>query len=141
MIQSGNYSNNTKIQDQRWTEYIGNLQNNLEIPFDTILTSFQSIFHGRTKEDGPPVVWQPNPDRIKKSNLYGLMSTLGFDSYDSFHAWTVEHRDLFWSHVIRGIGLIFHTEPEKILDLDDGTRNPVCCRDPQGNSLDTNHTC
>jgi len=51
----------------------------------------------------PTPLWQPDRARIERSNLFHFMNWLStrthkqFDDYDALYAWSIEHREEFWS--------------------------------------------
>jgi acetyl-CoA synthetase len=75
---------------------------------------YRFAYEGRRSEDGPPPAWVPSPKEMRESNIGRLMGELGLRSYQDLHRWSVEHRDDFWSTMIRKLGIVFRTPPNAI---------------------------
>ena len=124
------------LQDQAWRDFVDrSLRESL--PFEAHLAAFRRIFDGRRPEDGPPVVWTPDEETFRRSNLRASMSAVGFDRYEELHAWSVRDRPAFWTHTLERLGIVFTRPPDAILDLDEdvsGLRGGV--RDSHGGVQD-----
>ncbi|MEA2023520.1 MAG: AMP-binding protein [Actinomycetota bacterium] len=60
--------------------------------------------------------WRPNAAAVGHANLTGVMSDLGFDSYEGLYRWSIESRSEFWEMVIDRLGIVFAVPPSQILD-------------------------
>ncbi len=79
----------------------------------------------RVHSDGAPrIAWWPDDASKQHSNLSSLQAELGLDSYDALHRLSVDEPEVFWSRVIARLGIVFRTAPRRILDLDNGVKNP-----------------
>ena len=88
------------------------------MPFEDHLAAYRRIFDGRRPEDGPPAVWTPDEETVRRSNLQASMAAVGIDRYEDFHAWSVRDRTAFWTHTLERLGIVFTRPPEAIFDLD-----------------------
>jgi acetoacetyl-CoA synthetase len=43
-----------------------------------------------------PIVWQPDPEQLKKTAMYRFMKEQSFDSYDDFYQWSIDNTADFW---------------------------------------------
>ncbi|MCY3554939.1 MAG: AMP-binding protein [Gemmatimonadetes bacterium] len=132
----------TARQDQAWRDFVDRSRREF-LPFEDHLAAFRRIFDGRRPEDGPPVVWTPDEETVRRSNLQASMAAVGIDRYEDFHAWSVRDPTAFWTHTLERLGIVFTRPPDAILDLDgsahgsrDGVRDPRDERDPSGGVRD-----
>ena len=57
-------------------------------------------------------LWRPSPDQAARTQVFALMQKVGgivgrrFRDYREFHAFTIDHRDLFWSVAWDEFGVI-----------------------------------
>ncbi len=110
-------------QDQAWRAFVDRSRRE-PLPFETHLAAFQRIFDGRRPEDGPPAVWTPDEETVRRSNLWTSMAAVGMDRYEDFHAWSVRDPTAFWTHTLERLGIVFTRPPNAILDLEGGVRDP-----------------
>jgi acetyl-CoA synthetase len=73
----------------------------------------------------PRAVWRPDEATKRRSNLFSLMEHLGLDSFRELHRFSVSERERFWSLVLDRLGIVFRREPDSILDVSRGVRDPV----------------
>lgn len=109
-------------QDQAWRDFVDRSRRE-SLPFDDHLAAFRRIFDGRRPEDGPPTVWTPDDETVRRSNLQASMVAVGIDRYEDFHAWSVRDPAAFWTHTLERLGIVFTRPPDAILDLDEGVRS------------------
>lgn len=109
-------------QDQAWRDFVDRSRRE-SLPFDDHLAAFRRIFDGRRPEDGPPAVWTPDDETVRRSNLQASMVAVGIDRYEDFHAWSVRDPAAFWTHTLERLGIVFTRPPDAILDLDEGVRS------------------
>ncbi len=118
-------------QDQAWRDFVDRSRRE-PLPFETHLAAFQRIYDGRRPEDGPPAVWTPDEETVRRSNLWASMAAVGIDRYEDFHAWSVRDPTAFWTHTLGVLGIVFTRPPDAILDLGgDGRGLRGGVRDPQ----------
>ena len=110
-------------QDQAWREFVETSRRE-PLPFEEHLAAFLRIYDGRRPEDGPPAVWAPDEETVRRSNLQASMAAVGTDRYDDFHAWSVRDPSAFWTHTLERLGIVFTRPPDAILDLDGDVRDP-----------------
>jgi acetyl-CoA synthetase len=60
----------------------------------------------------------------KVTNLSSALRELGLSSFAELHAVSVSDRERFWSFVLDRLGIVFRRNPERILDLSRGVRDP-----------------
>jgi acetyl-CoA synthetase len=85
---------------------------------------YRLAYRGRRAKDGPGPAWVPSPKQARDSNLAKLWRERGLKSYKDLHRWSVEHRDEFWSTMIRRLGIPFRTPPTRIRTPDDDLTHP-----------------
>ena len=123
-------------QNQAWQDFVERSRRE-SLPFEDHMAAFRRIFDGRRPEDGPPVVWTPDEETVRRSNLQASMAAVGIDRYEDFHAWSVRDPTAFWTHTLERLGIVFTRPPDAILDLDGdahGSRGGV--RNPHGGVQD-----
>jgi acetyl-CoA synthetase len=76
-------------------------------PFAVHRLLFDRVYAGWDESKGPRPAWVPDPKQVGASNIGRMMSDLGFDEYQDFHAWSVRERDVFWSSMIDRLGIRF----------------------------------
>ena len=63
------------------------------------------VFADWNPADGPPPAWFPeDPD---SSNIAWLMRSAGKQTYRDLHAWSISHREEFWTTMIERLGVRF----------------------------------
>lgn len=131
-------------QDQAWREFVERSRRE-SLPFEEHLAAFRRIFDGHRPEDGPPAVWTPDEETVRRSNLQASMAAVGIDRYEDFHAWSVRDPTAFWTHTLERLGIVFTRLPDAILDLGGGGRGSHGgVRDPrwlQGAELNIVDSC
>src|SRR5204863_6771928 len=68
--------------------------------------------------------WVPSLDFIRTTNIAWLMRRTGMKSYGALHAWSVQHRDEYWSLAIELLGVSLQRPFDGIMDLSDGLEQP-----------------
>ena len=43
-----------------------------------------------------PIIWQPDPEDLRKTAMYRFMQERSFDTYDDFYQWSIDHTAEFW---------------------------------------------
>ncbi len=86
---------------------------------------YRFAYERREPEHGPAPAWMPSPEEVRASNLGRLMSELGIGTYADLHRWSVEHRAEFWATIIRKLGIVFHKQPDRILDPNSDVTRPA----------------
>jgi acetyl-CoA synthetase len=72
----------------------------------------------------PAPAWVPSPDFIRATNMAWLMRRAGVESYEALHAWSVRHREEFWSLAIERLGLHFQRPFSRVADFSSGVETP-----------------
>jgi acetyl-CoA synthetase len=118
--------NNIEIDEQtaEWLSFVERVRTDPSVGFDEQWARFLELSNSRDASLVPLPTWMPSHERIGASNLGRLMAGLGFESYDDFHRWTVEHRADFWRAVIDDLGIVFNHHPKRILDATNGPTDP-----------------
>lgn len=62
----------------------------------------------------PTPAWIPDREVIDRSNVRRLMATVGVDTYEDLHAWSVSNTDAFWQTVIDELDIRFDRDPRSI---------------------------
>jgi acetyl-CoA synthetase len=64
--------------------------------------------------------WHPDKEVIENSNIHGMMLKNGFSNYPDFWKWSATEKSEFWRQTISNLGIRFHTQYDKVLDLSNG---------------------
>ncbi len=62
-----------------------------------------------------PIIWQPDPDRLKKTAMYRFMKERSFDSYDDLHQWSIDHTAEFWQALCDFCDVRFSKAADEVL--------------------------
>ena len=87
---------------------------------------------------GQEIVWQPNPQWIKESNLQKFMDKLEIPSYDELYKQSINDIAGFWDEVLKDLHIEFYKPYENIVDMSDGIQFPKWCVDGEMNIV---HNC
>ena len=123
-------------QNRAWRTFVDRTRRE-SLPFESHLEAYHLIFDGRRPEDGPPPVWTPDEEIVRRSNLKASMDAEGINRYEDFHAWSVRDRPAFWTHTLERLGVVFTRPPDKILDLAGGVRQPRWLTGAEMNIVDS----
>jgi acetyl-CoA synthetase len=75
------------------------------------------------------IVWQPNPQWIKNSNLNKFMADYKFKNYDQLFSQSVDDIAWFWDAVIKDMDIQFYKPYKQVVDLSKGLQFPRWCVD------------
>ena len=65
-----------------------------------------------------PRLGSPPMSKFKQANITGLMKELGVESYEDFHAWSVENRANFFELMVNRLNIrIQHSLLKMVVDL------------------------
>ena len=87
---------------------------------------------------GQKIVWQPNPEWIKNSNLNRFMNVHGIPSYQELITRANKDITWFWDAVLTDLDIRFDQPYSRILDIDRGIKLPRWCIDGRMNII---HNC
>jgi acetyl-CoA synthetase len=87
--------------------------------------AYRIAYADRRPMDGPGPAWLPSPADIRRSNLAELMGDRHVATYADLHAWSVRDREAFWDEIVRRLGIVFRTSPNRILDPDSDPQRPA----------------
>ncbi len=62
-----------------------------------------------------PILWQPDPERIKASAMFRFMASLGHDDYEDLYRWSVTDLSAFWQATASFTELVFHRPAETVV--------------------------
>lgn len=68
--------------------------------------------------------WTPTAGFAATTNLAWAMKSAGVDSYQTLHAWSVQHRAEFWKLAIGRLGVRFQKPFDAVVDLSAGVESP-----------------
>ena len=123
-------------QDQAWRVFVERSRRE-NLPFEEHLAAYRRIFEERRPEDGPPAVWTPDDETVRRSNLQASMTAVGINRFEDYHTWTVRDPTAFWTHTLERLGIVFTRPPDAILDLDGEAGDSTGgVRDPRGGVRD-----
>lgn len=120
-------------QERAWQKAAKELIQAEVTPFEAHWKRFQEVFAGRTKEQGPPRVWWPNPDAEPTPNLYDLMEIAVVEDVQALHKWSVGEKGIFWGHMLHKLGTSFAKPPVEIL-VSDNPEQPLWLEGALGNA-------
>lgn len=76
---------------------------------------------------GQPIVWTPDEETRRSTNLYRFMQRHGIGSYDELMDRSVSDVGWFWDAVLQDLGIVFYEPYEQILNLDGGLPFATWC--------------
>ncbi len=76
---------------------------------------------------GQEVVWRPDPEAARQTNLYRFMQAHGLDDLDALHARATADVGWFWDAVLDDLGIAFYTPYTDVVDLSDAPAFPRWC--------------
>ncbi len=62
-----------------------------------------------------PIIWQPDPDRLKKTAMYRFMKERSCDSYDDLHQWSIDNTAEFWQALCDFCDVRFSEAADEVL--------------------------
>jgi len=93
------------------------------IPFSLHLQLFSLCYPDREIAPEKAAAWFPPKKNLSETHLGQWMNELNCDSVKLFHAWSVQHRELFWQKLIEKMRIPLIKPPQSSPDLTD-TENP-----------------
>jgi acetyl-CoA synthetase len=94
------------------------------IPFPVHRRIHEHVFANWIENRGPRPVWAPTQAEIESTNLFSVMSELGFKDFGQLHRWSVDDPEAFWRVAIERMNIRFHKRPDSMLDARGGVRSP-----------------
>ncbi len=85
-----------------------------------------------------PWIWRPTQEWIESTNVYRLMTRLGFHSAEDFLRFSRDHLEQFWGEMIREVGIEWFHPYSRVLD---DSRGPEWCRWFTGGKLNIAWNC
>lgn len=92
--------------------------------FELHRRAYRLAYADRRPEEGPGPAWVPAEEDMRTSNLAGLMAERHLATYADLHRWAADQREEFWTAVVRRLGIVFRTEPQRVLDPRSDPRRP-----------------
>jgi acetyl-CoA synthetase len=111
-------------QDESWSAYVAELRAGASRTFEHQLAFFERTYADRPEEDGPPVVWSPDPAEAAASNLGRFRCDCGLANYEALRAECARDRPRFWGRVLERLEVAFARPPDRILDPAGDVRDP-----------------
>ncbi len=124
-------------QDAQWADFVVQLHQGPERSFDQQWSFFRDNFANRSTSDGPPRVWRPPAEIVRRSNIGTLMRECGFATFAELHQWSAKKREEFWRKAIERLGIVFSRKPALILNLSRGVREPLWLPGAEMNCVDS----
>ena len=87
---------------------------------------------------GQPIVWQPDVEAQKRSNLQRFMTRHGIEDYAALQARALADVAWFWDAVMEDMGIEFYRPYSQILDMTEGMEFARWCVDGEMNIV---HNC
>jgi acetyl-CoA synthetase len=89
-------------------------------PFELHEAAFAACYGEGALQTGAAPAWMPTQDVVEHANVTGLARELGLPDYAALHAWSIEHREAYWSRVLRRLNVQFDRPCEAVLDAPEG---------------------
>ncbi len=93
-------------------------------PFEMHQKLHEAVFKDWDHSEGPPPAWFPTEAFIDQTNVGRMMKSMGFESYNQFHAWTAGNRSEFWKSMTSTLNIRFSDLPSRTMDLSQGIEHP-----------------
>ncbi|MBI1925095.1 AMP-binding protein [Candidatus Poribacteria bacterium] len=93
-------------------------------PFSLHKLLYETVFSDWDLTQGPPPAWFPSERSIQATNIGRLMSALNLNSYEAFHAWSVQNRTDFWEMMVKRLGIRFQQGFTKLVEQSNGVESP-----------------
>ncbi len=61
------------------------------------------------------IIWQPDPERLKKTAMYRFMKEQSCDSYDDLHQWSIDNTAEFWQALCDFCDVRFSEAADEVL--------------------------
>ena len=81
--------------------------------------------------------WTPTPEYIATTNVAWLMQAAGVRSYAELHAWSAQHRAMYWELVVKRLGIRFRQPYTSVLDASKGVESPSWLADAELNIVES----
>ena len=62
-----------------------------------------------------PIIWQPDPDKLKKTAMYRFMKERSFESYDALYQWSIDNIAEFWEALCEFCDVRFSKTADSVL--------------------------
>ncbi len=62
-----------------------------------------------------PIIWQPEPEQLKKTAMYRFMKERSFDSYSDLYQWSIDNTADFWQALCDFCEVRFSKAAETVL--------------------------
>jgi acetoacetyl-CoA synthetase len=62
-----------------------------------------------------PIIWQPDPEGLKKTAMYRFMKERSFDNYDDFYQWSIDDISGFWGALCDFCEVKFSKRADEVL--------------------------
>jgi len=62
-----------------------------------------------------PIIWQPDPDKVKKTAMYRFMKERSFESYDALYQWSIDNIAEFWQALCEFCDVRFSKTADSVL--------------------------
>ncbi len=93
---------------------------------------------GDTFPFGQTIVWQPNAEWMRHSNLQRFMERHQISNYDELYQRSIQDIEWFWEAVLEDLGIEFYHPYHQIVDVSKGIQFPRWC---VGAKLNIVHNC
>jgi acetyl-CoA synthetase len=85
---------------------------------------FAKVYERWDRRQGPPPVWTPTPESIRKTNIAQFMFKRRIADYAALHEWSVRNRTAFWLTFVREVGIRFAEPWKQVYDPASGVKSP-----------------
>ncbi len=119
MVALTNPEKRPSSQQQRWFQFVSELQKRPLLEFPRVWETYQEIYPDFAQNPAQAIAWRPSAETISTTNISKYMAETGHKSYNDLHRWSVTDPVKFWASVIDELGIRFQTLPEKTLSMQD----------------------
>jgi acetyl-CoA synthetase len=93
-------------------------------PFSLHQFLFGKVYECWDRRQGPPPVWTPTPEAVRKTNIAQFMFKRRIADYPRLHEWSVRNRPAFWLTFVGEIGVQFAEPFKQVYDPESGVKSP-----------------
>lgn len=115
MVASTNPEKSLLSQQQRWFQFVSELQERPLLEFPQVWKTYQTIYPDYDENPTRAIAWKPSAETIPTTNISKYMTKTGHESYADLHRWSVTDPAGFWASVIDELSIRFHMPPNNIL--------------------------
>ena len=98
---------------------------------------YETVFSGWDDQRGPWPAWSPSEESQRATNIWRLMESRGFRTYEDLRRWSCENREQFWELMVEQLGIRFSRRPSYMIDPSSDAACPRWLVDASFNIVDS----